>query len=325
MTLTSMKHPFALIAAGAALLVAGGCSDKKSWRLNGETADGVDTVYIEAPTTGGGWYTIDSTAVSDGRYSFQLPEANGTIYRLRLGNRTVYLPADSTETLTLDATGRRGGSTEARLFNAVDSAMNAGADGRGMLGCLDGQYASTAAYYATRIMRDRTLLRTVANRYKEERPADPRTSVLLADFARTNPSETGNGSQQVIYAPQISYFDIELMDREGKMRKLSETVENSTVAILAYVDLASSDAPAITRALGDASNTGAAIFEVGFHENQHLWAAATEGLPWVNVYQSEAADDTHMGQYRVTALPMFFILRDGEITERITDYSKLPK
>ncbi len=323
-----MKHSFAtLLAAGATLIVAG-CSDNKSWRLNGDTAEGVGTVYIEAPTTSGGWHTLDSASVADGKYSFNLPAANGTIYRLRLGDRTVYLPADSTETLTLDASGRRGGSAEALLFNAVDSAVSAGADGRGVLGSLDGQYASTAAYYATRIMRDRTLLRTVANRYKEEHPADPRTSVLLADFGRMNSSAANTAAEtdpQIIYAPQISYFDIELMDREGKMRKLSETVENSPVAILAYVDLASADASAITRALGDARNSGASIFEVGFHENQHLWAAATEGLPWVNVYQSEAANDTHMGQYRVTALPMFFILRDGEITERITDYTKLPK
>lgn len=317
-----MKHLLTLAAAGILIALAA-CTGSKGWSLSGSAPRDVETAYLEAPTTAGGWYMLDSAAIADGRFSFKLPAANGTIYRLRLGNKTVYLPADSTESLTLGPGGRRAGSAEALLFNAVDSAMPAGA--RAVLRALNGNYASTAAYYATRLLADRLLIRTVANRYSAERPSDPRTAILLADMRRLAAPSAAPAQQIVIEAPEISYFDVELMDRNGSMRKLSDAVSANPTVVLAYVDLASADAPAITRALGDARSAGAEIFEVGFHANQHLWAEATQGLPWTNVYQSEAADDTHMGLYRVTSLPMFIIIRNGEIAERISDYTKLPK
>lgn len=320
-----MKKSIFALAAVAITLAA--CSESKGWKLNGTAPEGVETVYVEAPMITGGWYTLDSAKVVDGNYSFALAKANSTIYRAKIGDKTIYLPADSTETLNLTVDGQRSGSPEAQLFNAVDEVMANGGDVREMLEQLNGNYASTAAYYATRLLSDFTLTRTVANRYNEEHPSDPRTAILLAEMKRLNPHKSTDqpAQQQVIYAPEIGYFDIELMDREGNMRKLSETVEENQLTILAYVDFANSEAQAITRALGDAQAAGAAIFEVGFEQNQHLWAEATQSLPWVNVYQSEAADDTHMGQYRVNTLPMFFVIQNGEITERITDYKNLPK
>ncbi|MDE6513181.1 MAG: hypothetical protein K2L05_03230, partial [Muribaculaceae bacterium] len=163
-----MKHS-ALILLAALTLGLGACSKTDSWSLKGTAPAGVDSVFVMAPTLTGGWYALDSAKVdAKGNYSMTMPRANGEIFRVDLGAKSVYLTADSTEALTLDSLGIRGGSVEAALFNAVDSALAAGADAKELLRALNGNYASKAAYYATRLMRNRRLLQTVTNRYLEE-------------------------------------------------------------------------------------------------------------------------------------------------------------
>lgn len=316
-----MKKQTLLYIFGA--LILAGCSDNKGWNLKGEAPEGVETVFLQAPNNFGGWYTLDSARVEGGKYSFSEPRANSQIYALKLGENTFYVPADSTETITVTADGRRSGSDEAEIFNAVESVVKSGGSGRDILKALDGKYASTAAYYATRLTKDRSLLRTVTNRYSEERPTDPRTAILRSEFEKTMPKGTGEVQQQVIYADEIGYYDIELMDRNGKMRKLSEVVDANPLTVLAYVDFTSEETPAITLALGETNSAGAAIYEVGFAENQHLWAVDSEALPWVSVYQSDAADSSHLGSYAVNSLPTFFIIKNGEIVDRVNDYTKL--
>lgn len=312
------------LLAGAIIVAASGCSERDGWTLRGTAPSGVDTVYIMAPTLTGGWYALDSAAVdSRGEYRFDLPRANGELFCVKVGGRTVYMTADSTETLTIDSVGMRGGSAEAVLFNTVDSVLNAGADGRGLLGALDGHYSSTAAYYATRRLRDRALLRTVTNRYVEDRPNDPLTVVLTSELRAMMPKPQDSGEQTVILADEIGYYDIELMDRNGKMQRLSDLVNQNPLVVLAYADFTTPDVQMVTMALGEAQSRGAAIYEIGFGENQHQWAAASEGIPWVSVYQSDAGDKTHIRQYAVAEFPTYFIIRNGEVVARASNIEEL--
>lgn len=316
-----MKKVILIIAATLALA---SCSRTDGWTLQGDAPEGVDSVYLRAPTRFGTWYDLDSAKVSNGKYRFQEKRANGTIYAVTLGESTVYVPADSTETITLTADGKRSGSEEALLFNKVEQLVADNADSRALLETLDGKYASTVAYWATRLVKDRRLLRVVANRYKEERPNDPRTTILLAELEKMMPKNSAAPAEtQVILAEEIGYYDIELMDRNGEMRKLSESVESNPIVVLAYVDFTNDDTPAITRAIGDVRIAGAAIYEIGFAENQHLWALASESLSWVNVYQSDAANRDHIGRYAVGRFPTFFIIKNGEIVERLNDHTQL--
>ncbi len=312
-----MKKIYLLIVAAACLA---SCCHTDGWSLKGEAPESVDTVIVQAPKFSGGWYNLDTAIVKDGIYDFTLTPANGTIYRVILGERIVYVPADSTETISLTSRGVRSGSEEAMLFNIVDSLAP---DGNAILRALDGHYSSTAAYYATRIIKDGRLLRTVTNRYNEERPNDARTLILKTELQRIMPKPAASGETQVIYAEEINYYDIELMNRYGDLLKLSDVVDNNPLVVLAYVDFTNGDTPAITRAIGDAHNAGAEIYEIGFAENQHLWANLSENLPWTNVYQSDAASRTHISQYAVSTFPTFFIFKNGEIMERVSDYSVL--
>lgn len=329
----SLKTKFPALAAGALLLAA--CSaDREQWTLTGTVPAGTAMVVLDEPTTAGGWYAADSVAPDpSGKFTINRHRARGTIFRLHVGERELFVPADSTETITLtlgdDGRARLDGSPEARLFTAVDSVLAVTPDSlvvNALLRALDGNFASQAAYYATRRVTNWRLLRTVANRHMEELPDNPRTAVLAAHFdimRAENGNANPNVQQVVIEAPVTSYFEIELMDRNGKMRKLSSVADSASVAVLAFVDFTASDAPAVNLALGEAASAGAAIYQVGFAENQHLWALASEALPWTNVYQSESASRTHLQQYMVSQLPMFFLFRNGEIVERVTDPAKL--
>lgn len=316
-----------LIILSTLALGAASCSRHDGWTLKGTVPDGTTQVYVEAPTTDGGWYALDSVAPSGGSYTFELPRARGSIYRVSFNDNTFYVPADSTETITLSVDGIRSGSTEALLFNRVDSVINAGGDTKAMLRALDGNYASVAAYYATQLSGDYQLLRTVANRHSEERPELQRTAVLLArqeQAARERAARTNENSEPiVISAPEIGYYEIELPDRNGKMRKLSEVVEANPLCVLAFADFERPENAVVTMALGEAAEQGAAIYEVGFDRNQQLWANRSASLPWVNVYQSEVSYKPAVTQYVVSELPTLFVIRDGVITERVADPTKL--
>jgi len=309
------------------------CSDQESWTLKGSAFPESEMVYIEEPTTAGGWYVADSVKPdADGTFMFTRPRAKGSIYRVSAGDLSVYVPADSTETIELtigqNGVAKMSGSPEAELFSAVDSLIAhspATTLTRSLLKLLDGNYSSLAAYYATRRVRNRLLLRTVTNRHVEELPDNPRTAILAAEYERTRNHAPGKqeAQQVVITAPETAYFEIELMDRNGDMQKLSSVVDSANVALLAFVDFTASNAPAVNLALGEAHSRGVAIYQVGFAENQHLWANATESLPWTAVYQSESATRTHLQQYVVSSLPTFFLFRNGEIIERISDPTKI--
>lgn len=315
-----MKHLTSYIAA-AMLSLAACTSPKEGWSVEGEGAPDSLTVTLEMPSAVGGWYVADSAKVSSqGSYSITRPRAKGEIYRLNIGGRYIYLPADSTETIHVDAAGRLSGSPEALLFNSVDSVLALPADSlsdRRILQVLDGNYGSTAAYYATLRLQgsNRRLLRAVANVYKETRPNDLRTLVLLAQIPEAQPAQT----ELVVDAPEVGYFDFELMNRHGKMVSLSSVVDASPRTLLCFIDFTDDALPAMHLALGDllTRSPGTAIFEVGLAPNQHVWADATSQLRWTNVYQSDAAPRTHLRQYNIPRLPAFFLIENGQVTRRL--------
>ncbi len=303
------------------------CAGHDGWTLRGAASDSVTMVYIEAPAADGSWYVADSVAPASGSYTFELPRANQTIYRVTAGQTVCYVPADSTETIEIDAAGLRSGSVEAGLFNAVDSVARTGGDSRAMLRALNGHWTSTAAYYATQLYPDSlTLLRTVTNRHKEEMPAAGRTQALqqrLEKLQMRLRKQSGNTETTVITAPVTGYFDIELPDRNNNLQKLSDLVENNPLVILAFADFERPENKALTMALGEAAEAGAAIYEVGFDANVHLWSNHSDNLPWVNVYQSESAPKNALQSYMVSSLPTLFIISNGTIAERVANPTSL--
>ena len=319
-----------------AILLLSSCSrQQESWTLSGELPADVKTVTLELPSPAGGWYTAVSVKVNkSGEFVITRERANGEMYRLNIDGKYVYVPADSTEALSLSMSQEGNyviaGSHEAALFSDISAILDAPADSttqRRLLLALQDDFNSIAAYYATLRLqgKNRTLLRAVTNAYSVTRPDDPRTALLLSMLQKQQPQPSTSGETIVIEAPELGYFDIELLNRKGEKTSLSATVESHPLTLLAFVNLASESAPGVNLNIGEAftSYPQIGIYEVGFGENQHQWAAASAELPWVNVFQSESASRSHLGQYAISNLPTFFLIKDGEIVARIEDSSEI--
>ena len=90
------------LVAGAALALSA-CHGSNEWTVDGRI-DGADgkTMVVEA-CDNGRWYPIDSVTLDGaGRFSISHPAAGyPDIYRLRLGDKMLYFPIDSIETVTV--------------------------------------------------------------------------------------------------------------------------------------------------------------------------------------------------------------------------------
>ena len=96
---------FAAAASVAAIALAGGCGEK-GFKIEGQLADSDgDKVLLEKADFSGYWTIVDSTRTdSKGQFSFSQPQQSGPeIFRLSLDDKYIYLPVDSTETLTVSS------------------------------------------------------------------------------------------------------------------------------------------------------------------------------------------------------------------------------
>lgn len=314
------------------LALASCAKEHQGWSLNGEVPTDVEVVTLEKPNAMGGWYVTDSiTPDATGHFRIITERANRNIYRLKVADAYIYVPADSTETLTLvvDAAGGHtlDGSHEAMLFTQVDEIL-ASPDSltdRRILEALQHDWDSTAAYYANLRQKGRNvkLLKAVANAYSANRPEDTRTALLLQQVAGTLPQ--GQAQEIMIEAPETGYFDFSLQNAKGEQVALSSVVDSHPTAILAFVELEGDASAATHLQLGTihTSHPEVGIYEVALHPNQHQFELLTRELPWTVVYQSETSPRTHLGQYAIQGFPTLFLLQDGVITRRITNSDDL--
>ena len=94
-----------MAASVAAIAAAGGCGDK-GFRIEGELSDSDgDKVLLEKADFAGYWTIVDSARTdSKGKFKFSQPRQSGPeIFRLNLDDKYIYLPIDSTETLTVES------------------------------------------------------------------------------------------------------------------------------------------------------------------------------------------------------------------------------
>lgn len=117
---------FAAFAMLAALVAA--CSDNKKektdndYMIEGTIANSEGkTAYLEAPNAVGSWYAIDTVEIADdGSFRIVAPRMSAPeILRLKFDEQYIYIPVDSTETLTINADAKNIGMYEMEgSFNA---------------------------------------------------------------------------------------------------------------------------------------------------------------------------------------------------------------
>ncbi len=361
-----LRQYFKLAALCIATAIAlASCSDSANkWTVAGTIADADGQTMILEANDNGRWYPLDSVTLDkSGKFSIShAPAGYPDIYRLRLGNKTLYFPIDSIESINViaragafDTEYELEGSESARQLMDVDRKLlqhitkggveSISADttlkrdlGRVILGDRTG----VVAYYIInkRIggvpifdptnKSDLRIIGAVANAFNENRPDDPRTAYLNSLYLGNKRNLSGAPApSDTIRTDEIGHFDIRLYDEDGHQQSLSELVGKGHPVLLNFTVYQADASPAFNIKLHDIyrryhASSGLEIYQVSVDDDKVAWREAARALPWITVYNSRESDARNLLNYNVTEIPVFFIINsDGEIVDRIDDIGSL--
>lgn len=132
--------------------------------------------------------------------------------------------------------------------------------------------------------------------------------------------------REVLDNASAGYIDIELPDRSGNVRKLSE-LEGKVVLIdfSAYQMEKSVQYTFELRELYNKySGRGFEIYQVSFDRSKLLWEESVANIPWVCVRDENGPESVAVSTYNVQSAPTVFLMnRKGEIIARNPDFSTL--
>lgn len=359
-------HKFAgnFLATGACALalsaILGSCGEP-SFKIKGEIS-GADnqSLVLEKSDFYGRWVAIDSTRTSSsGSFSISRPApAAPEIFRLALGDRYIYLPIDSVETVTLTSSLKDYGNEyslsgtpnaeamerfekELMALPADISADSLDSFKRSVYSkyMRDAQGSIVSYYILTKVIGNRPLFdpqgkndykyfAAVATGFKELRPGDPRTRLLektSMDAIKRRNAERGIRLQ--VEANEISVIDIDLPDENGKNRKLSDIVGKGKPVVVMFTLLTHPDAPASNIELSKLYNSlggNAEFYQVSLDPDQYAWRDAARNLPWVTVFDNAGQYSTAARDYNVSDIPTFFVYDSkGELKARAANVQEL--
>ncbi len=348
-----------LILLASCLFTA--CSHSNEWTVNGKI-DGADgEVLLLEASDNGVWYALDSVTL-DASGRFKMSHRNmgyPDIYRLRLGNKTVYFPIDSIETVTItcradafDTEYTLEGSPSAEQLMAVDrrvmdvvarSGVKAVSTDsllkRDLAGIILGDQTGIVSYYIISKSiggvpifdptnkSDLRIIGAVANAYDQFRPNDPRTRYLRNLYLGNRKATSEKLRTDTIHAQEVSYFNIDLMDAQGVRHSLKEMVDRGGTVLLNFTLYGVDSSPAFNRHLHNVYQKyhaqGLEVYQVGLDEDEYTWRQGAKNLPWVTVYNPPTSGAINVANYNVTVVPVCFIIKGGEIVERVDDMQQL--
>lgn len=340
-------------------IVLASCADT-AWHVKGNVEGGEGKTLLLEASHNGNWYALDSVTL-DGKGGFdisQTPVGYPDIYRLRLGDRSIYFPIDSIETVTVETTASNfaddyslSGSVEAETLADVDRKIAAAVKSKGaqaaatdsllkreLSGMLIADPSGIVAYYIiNKRVGDRQLfdpanksdlrvIGAVANAFVQNRPHDPRTSYLSSLYltyrkAATQPTDT-------LIVAEAPIVDFMLKDENGSPRSLSEIASHGNVVLLNFTIYDADKSPDYNRLLASLYDTyhdqGLDIVQVAIDDDQFEWVKSAKNLPWITLYAPEHERAKILMSYNVGNLPLAFVInRKGELVERIDDASML--
>lgn len=350
-----MKKLFLMMAAVVLLTACNGNKFSVDGTIEG--ASDTTTLVLEA-SSNGQWVLVDSVEVGkDGHFevSCEAPEVPN-IYQLRCGGQAICFPIDSLDHLTLTAKLPNfskdytiAGSEHAEQVMKIDKEAMQFAGGKGspaerqawkdrLARQIANDPSGIVAYYTINKyidgkplfdpMNDSDLrfIGAVANAFNSFRPNDPRTEYLvnlLLDGQRRRRANTA--LTDTVYANETSIINIKLQDYHGKEHSLQEVAGSHRVVLLNFTAYQAEFSPQLNKLLNDIckSNKGVAVYQVSLDVDNVAWRQAAENLPWICVYDPMGVESQNVGNYNVTGIPTTFIIRNGEIVERIEDANKL--
>lgn len=335
------------------LLILGACS-KNSPEISGEIKDADNqSLMLEKSDYAGVWIPIDSTRTdSKGKFKIEIPRADAPeIYRLRLADRYVYFPVDSTEKITLSSSvagyGRDfalSGSAQAEQMARFEMALQ-----RASLALPDSAEAfrkyvyteyireghgNILSYYVlTKVLPDGRLLfnpespsdaryfAAVATQMAEYRPEDPRTEFIREISLRAMKNRNSvQGKKTVITANEVKMIDVTLQDENGRDVALSSVVGKGKPVLMVFAMMNAAESPAFNRRLAawSKNHPDTAIYHISFDEDIYAWREAARNLPWTTVIDPGGMSSTVLSDYNVDSLPAYFLYdAAGNLAERL--------
>lgn len=361
-----MKRHFTYFTKGfaAVALVFGVLSTscgKDNFKIKGEIQGADDqSVILEKSDFHGRWVAIDSTrTTSGGSFSISRPApAAPEIFRIEVGGKFIYVPVDSTETITVTSSLEKfgtdfslTGSQKAEMLERFEKeviALPADIDPDSLESfrrnvytkyIRDGQGSIVSYYILTKIVGDKALFNpdrdykyfaAVANGFKQLRPDDPRTALLENTTIEAQKRRNReNGQAYRIEAEELTMIDIELPDENGKNKKLSDMVGNGKPTVVIFSVLTHPDSPAVNIELSKLySSMGGNVnfYQVSLDPDQYTWRDAARNLPWTTVFDADGEYSTAARSYNVSTLPTYFVYTSqGELKARAATVDALRK
>ncbi len=353
------KLIFSLVLPVALLFSCGGGND---FKVDGKVENSSNEALVLQRSVSGRWISVDSIKTNgDGKFSFsEEAPSNPEIFRLGRNGKFIYFPIDSldhltitTDTAAFDVDYRLAGSANAVWMMQVDSVSRqlaklpwgspeyAVAKARFAEDILKDPSSIVAYYIVNKIIgnyslysiddkQDVRVLGAVANAYFQKKPNDPRTELLKNMFftGRRNTVKRTSAPTDTIVATQAQLIEIQLIDKNGRMQKLSDVASNGNVVLLNFTTYLADESPALNAQLAALyrkySSSGFQIYQVGYDENEFSWKEAARNLPWITVYDPAGAQSQYLVSYNVGVLPAMFVIdRNGVLSERITNLSRL--
>ena len=344
----------------AAAMVAASCSRSPKWKVQG-TVQGIENgqMVLEA-SNGRGWYPLDTIMIgNDGAFSFSRESAgHPDIYRLTLDGKSIYLPIDSVESLTLNAdaatfdyTYKLTGSNAADVITNVDHKLMQSAAQKGALATVSDSLlkrelaqmllqdpSGVVAYYIIckqingmpvfdpENRADLRVIGAVANAYDRARPNDPRTEQLKNVYLLHRASMP-YASGDTIIAGTLAFPELKLYDNKGKLQDLQETAKQNKVVLLNFTAYTAEESPAINVEFNKIYETyrskGLQIYQVAIDEDEYQWRQSAKNLPWITVYNPQT-EPQNLLRFNVRALPTTFIIVNGELVDRADQVVNIP-
>lgn len=335
------------------------CNGNK-FHIDGSIDGASDTTLVLEQSSNGEWLIIDSVKVDKGgkfSISATAPQVP-SIYQLRMGDQAICFPIDSLDHLTITAKMPNyatdytiGGSEHAEQVMKIDKEAirlaSTGADEAAMQAWKDqlarqivADPSGIVAYYTINKYignrplfdpmndNDLRIIGAVANAFNSFRPNDPRTDYLvnvLLDGQRRRRSMSA--PTDTVYADVASIIDIKLQDYNGKEHKLSQVASSNRIVLLDFTAYATEISPQMNKLLNDIYKSyhshGLEIYQVSVDPDNVAWRESARNLPWITVYDPMGVNSKTVGAYNVTGMPTTFIIRNGEIVERVEDATRL--
>ena len=330
------------------------------FHVDGTIEGASDTTLVLEQSSNGEWFIIDSVQVGkNGRFSLSAEApAVPSIYQLRLGEQSICFPIDSLDHLTINAKLPNfasdytlSGSEHAEQVMKIDKEAMLYATGQKSEAELESWKDQLArqivvdpsgivAYYTINKYiggkplfdpmndNDLRIIGAVANAFNSFRPDDPRTDYLvnlLLDGQRRR--RTMSAPTDTVYADVASIIDIKLQDYSGKEYSLTEVASANRVVLLDFTAYAVDISPQLNKLLNDIYQSyhsrGLEIYQVSVDPDNVTWREAAKNLPWITVFDPMGINSQTVGAYNVNGIPTTFIIRNGDIVERVEDAARL--